>query len=1059
MLAKNLSALVTRCIAALVLLTTSVAAQTKSSTTPSTARPTVVHPWQDDAALHAVQFVGTKFGWACGDHGAVWRSQDGGQTWSHLPTPTQASLRSVCFLTNQVGWIAGRSTQAFTGIGLGVLLKTSDGGRSWEECPAALPPLYFVKFFGTDDGIAVGESSAQFPTGVLTTNDGGETWQPVAGSSSVGWLAADFVELERGVVVGDRGRIAPVADEAVATPRSSRTSLRSIRKVDMLDELNGWAVGDGGLVLMTTNGGVSWQSPPQGLPDELNRFADFQTVAARGSRVWISGSPGGCIWHSPDGGASWSVQTTGLTTPVHGISFSSDDVGWAVGAFGTILRTTNGGSTWEVARAGSRRAAMLTIHARPNRLPLAALAKYSGDQGFRSVALVLPKWSSTGERDVVGPFERRAQDAITAVGGNALSLGWRLPIALPEVDRNLDQLTAEWQKHTEGRLVEVVVSSLVAELRQWRPSVVVIDEPGPQDAAGKLVVDAVQRAIIEAADPTRYVEHQQLGGLPAWKVERVFHQLNAADAGRLMIEPFEALPSLGTTVEQIAGASRGMLFPTVAHAPRREVFGTDLDATDSKFQLASAREFWSGLAISPGSDARRPQLTIDERLLEQRREQATQQRNFRGIVDKYLDDPQRASQMIAEVRGITKTLTKADAALQLSRLADDYRRRAQWDLAEATLIELIDFYRDEPIAAEAMLWLLRFWSSEEMSWQRSRKVSLTARRETVDRSAYVARLQKLAESVGQPIDDPLRLKKESEGEAVNLGNLPSQDAAQWRAATERAWLQQAVHLTRVIRQRHAQLFATPQVQLPLASALRRSGNNQLSDSLIRKLVQTTSNAPLNDLAAAELWLAQPSPDAPASFGNCQQTNVRPTLDGVLGDECWQRARELRLTSTDDALAEFNGSYPFVLMACDDQFLFIAASLPRSPDAQQTGPQYKGRQHDADLTGFDRLAINLDVNRDYATSYSIQIDQRGHVAESCWEDTTWNPKLFVAVAGDTEHWRLEAAIPMTELVATAPRRGTAWGVSLVRTSPCVGQESWPPAKPDSTQQRVGLVQFK
>lgn len=1043
------------------LLAAPLAAQTKSAASTSATRQVAVHPWQDDAALHAVQFVGSKSGWACGDHGTVWKSQDGGVTWSHLPTPTQASLRSICFLTNQFGWIAGRTTQPFTGIGMGVLLKTSDGGKSWEECPVPLPPLYYVKFFGTDEGVAVGEATSQFPTGVLMTSDGGETWQPVAGAQSAGWLAADFADIERGVVVGDRGRIVPVAEGAVATPRSSRSSFRSMRKVDMVDPLNGWAVGDGGLVLKTINGGVSWQSPTQALPDELNRFADFQTVAARKSKVWISGSPGGCIWHSSDDGQSWRQQQTGHTTPLHAINFSSDETGWAVGAFGTILRTVDGGATWETARAGARRAALLSIHARPDRLPFGALAKYAGDQGFRSVALVLPKWSSTGERDAVGPFERRAQDAVITVGGNALSLGWRLPIALPEVDRNLDQLTAEWQKYTEGRLVEVVVSSLVAELRQWRPSVVVIDEPQPQDAAGRLVVDAVQRAIIEAADPTRYVEHQQLGGLPAWKVERVFRQINSVDSGRINIEPFELLPCVGTTVEQLAGSARGMLFPTVGHAPRREVFAAAVDETEAKFQLASAREFWGGLAIGPGSDARRPQIAIDERQLDQRREQATQQRNFRGIVDQTLDDPQRAAQMIAELRNFTRKLSKADAALQLSRLADDYRRRAQWDLAEATMIELVDFYRDEPIAAEAMLWLLRFWSSEEMSWQRGRKVSLTARRETVDRSAYLSRLQKLAESLGQPQDDPLRLKREAAGELVNLGNLPSQDANQWRSATEQAWLHQAVHLTRVIRQRHGQLFATPQVQLPLASALRRAGNHQLSDSLIRKLVQTTSNAnsPLNELAAGELWLAQPTPDAPQVFGTCQLTNTRPMLDGVLGDECWQGAKEMRLTSTDDALAEFNGSYPFILMSGDDQFLYVAASLPRSPDGSQDGPQYKGRQHDADLTGFDRLAINLDVNRDYATSYTIQIDQRGHVSESCWEDSTWNPKLFVAVAGDAEHWRLEVAIPVAELVSAPPRRGTAWAVSFVRTMPCVGQESWPAARPESTLQRAGLVQFK
>ena len=84
----------------------------------------VSHPWHDDAALHAVQFVGSRTGWAVGDHGVVWRTEDSGQTWSLQKTPTDASLHGVCFLTNQIGWVVGSGTQPFTGLGYGVILKT-----------------------------------------------------------------------------------------------------------------------------------------------------------------------------------------------------------------------------------------------------------------------------------------------------------------------------------------------------------------------------------------------------------------------------------------------------------------------------------------------------------------------------------------------------------------------------------------------------------------------------------------------------------------------------------------------------------------------------------------------------------------------------------------------------------------------------------------------------------------------------------------------------------------------------------------------------------------------
>src|SRR6516164_5386507 len=39
-------------------------------------------PIEDDANLHDVQFVGSRQGWAVGDHGVIWHSEDGGESWS-----------------------------------------------------------------------------------------------------------------------------------------------------------------------------------------------------------------------------------------------------------------------------------------------------------------------------------------------------------------------------------------------------------------------------------------------------------------------------------------------------------------------------------------------------------------------------------------------------------------------------------------------------------------------------------------------------------------------------------------------------------------------------------------------------------------------------------------------------------------------------------------------------------------------------------------------------------------------------------------------------------------
>jgi hypothetical protein len=64
---------------------------------------------------------------------------------------------------------------------------------------------------------------------------------------------------------------------------------------------------------------------------------------------WAVGA-GGVILHTSDGGAGWIGQASGTTGSLYGVHFSDANVGWVVGDFGAILHTTTGGSTWSGAQ-------------------------------------------------------------------------------------------------------------------------------------------------------------------------------------------------------------------------------------------------------------------------------------------------------------------------------------------------------------------------------------------------------------------------------------------------------------------------------------------------------------------------------------------------------------------------------------------------------------------------------------------------------------------------------------------------------------------------------------
>lgn len=1046
-----------------------------------------VYPWKDDAALRDVEFVGTKAGWAVGDHGTVWKTADGGQSWmlTGVPVPADCSLRSVCCLvqrlgegqivgTSQIAWVAGRGTKPYSRAGYGVLLKTTDGGKSWQMLGEGmrLPPLNFVRFFGPDEGIAVGESTPEFPTGVLVTEDGGLTWRPAPGVRTAGWHAGAFNGFHDGFVVGPRGRVSLVAGTNVAPPRTDPGSLRAIRAVASGDGLTGWAVGDGALVLKSDNGGVTWEAPPNDLPSPLSMFADFEAVACRDDDVWIAGKPGGAVWHSMDGGQSWRSHSTGVTVPIHALTFSTDDIGFAVGALGTILRTDDAGWTWKTLRGASkgqpRRAAILGIHSTVESIPFGTVTAFGGDDGQRSASLVVARHDSGAEDDAV--LERRLSDAVTCIGGSAASLGWRLPLTVPELETDQTRLTETWQLHTEGRLGEVMLSKLVAEIRTWRPSVLIIDAKEENAVAG-LIDEAIRRATVAAADPTAHFEQMELAGLKPWKVKRTYVRIPAEDGSRL-VRPYTFLRTFGTTVDDLASKGRSRLLPGPLTEPQAESLDFLIPLYKDQpgsFGIAATKQFRFDLPQTSGSDARRPPLPSppagDVELAHQ---QSIEQKNFRKISQVMYTGEQRGAQLIAEIRSQFRDMPPSQAALQIVHLANDYRRRGEWDLAEAAMIEAIELHADQPAAAEAMLWLMHLWSSEEMAWQRSRGVNIDARQQTTNRQAISGRMERLLQATGRRQDDPVRLARELSGDPLaNLQTtttLPQQNPGSWQAATMTFWQRQSLQMGRLIRRRMPQAYRTHEVTWPLASVLRRQGYEQPAGSIYRKLMSLDKHDPVSRIAAGEVWLSNPADQTPPHLTYSTWVAERPYLDGSLGDECWREAKEIRLASAtaDNRTAEVrtSDSYAFAQIANDDQFLYIAANVPRSPRTPDDGPQYDGRTHDADHSGFDRIRFELDIDRDYTTAYRIEVDQRGHVSESCWEDTSWNPKLAVAADGDATHWRIEMAIPLSELTWRTPDRNTTWAVSIVRTTPHVGWQSWVhPAGRESQPGSFGIVQFR
>jgi len=70
------------------------------------------------------------------------------------------------------------------------------------------------------------------------------------------------------------------------------------------------------------------------------------------NRGWIIGW-NGTILRTDNGGESWQSQASGITSNLNGIHFADDQNGWVTGDNGEILYTVNGGNNWVLQVSGT----------------------------------------------------------------------------------------------------------------------------------------------------------------------------------------------------------------------------------------------------------------------------------------------------------------------------------------------------------------------------------------------------------------------------------------------------------------------------------------------------------------------------------------------------------------------------------------------------------------------------------------------------------------------------------------------------------------------------------
>jgi len=306
-------------------------------------------------------------GFAVGDFGAIAHTGDSGNTWTAQRSGTTSALFAVTSVDPQFAWAAGDS---------GTILRTRDGGANWTpQVTNVAMSLFGIQFIDGDIGWAVGDAGT-----ILHTTNGGATnptWMRQAGRACIGDCNEDGIvtvdELVTGVNIAsgilplqvcsefDYNNDSQVTSDelAIAVADAGQGCPSPLNAVFFLsDALTGWAAGEQGTIVHTTDGGATWRT--QMTPTTVSLFGitcgDPQNCwAVGGLTADDPGGPTQVILHTADGGNTWTTQAgdpTANTDTLFAVTASDRLHAWTVGDFGVIMGTIDGGANWIFQESG-----------------------------------------------------------------------------------------------------------------------------------------------------------------------------------------------------------------------------------------------------------------------------------------------------------------------------------------------------------------------------------------------------------------------------------------------------------------------------------------------------------------------------------------------------------------------------------------------------------------------------------------------------------------------------------------------------------------------------------
>ena len=317
---------------------------------------TTTGPWAGAVPALVADPTNPQVVYAAAQYAGVFRSTDGGQTWTTIDTGLPAR------------WITGLAidptspSTLYASTYSTFVAKSTDRGDHWVSQDIVNPTSAYEEAYAIAvDPQAPSTVYAATLAGVWRTDDGGCSWNAAAneglppgqfGITSLGVSPADgrilFANMQghglfRSIDGGDQWTsvlFAPLAQNVSQVAVNPADPLVAWAAANSFNEITGES---SGAVFRSADGGVTWDAVAT-LPSEAYIGVAIDPF---GPGVYVSSMTGG-IRVSTDSGATWSPVNVGLPSIAPSALVPGAAAGlWFAGSAGNgVFRTTDGGATW-----------------------------------------------------------------------------------------------------------------------------------------------------------------------------------------------------------------------------------------------------------------------------------------------------------------------------------------------------------------------------------------------------------------------------------------------------------------------------------------------------------------------------------------------------------------------------------------------------------------------------------------------------------------------------------------------------------------------------------------